>query len=146
MINKIMEETFGDRLTMNYIVPSVVMFDLHTDFVRKVKEFLALFKSKIHEYDELVTGNVIFQSRTQGVGVHTGRVRTRNEDTGMGTVGTDPGAARVRGASQGIDELCIPTRIAEHGRSIRAGIGSDGLECEREQERTGKRPEHCTYE
>jgi hypothetical protein len=42
--------------------------------------------------------------------------------------------------------LCIPTRIAEHGRSIRAGIGSDGLECEREQERTGKRPEHCTYE
>ncbi len=92
------------------------------------------------------SGSRRIRCHNDGVGVHTGRVRTRNEDTGMGTVGTDPGAARVRGASQGIDELCIPTRIAEHGRSIRAGIGSDGLECEREQERTGKRPEHCTYE
>lgn len=71
MINEIMEDTCGARLTMNYIVPGGLMMDLHPDFQRKVKEFLRLFKSKIHEYDELVTGNVIFQSRTQGVGVIT---------------------------------------------------------------------------
>jgi NADH-quinone oxidoreductase subunit D/NADH-quinone oxidoreductase subunit C/D len=63
-----MEETCGARLTMNYIVPGGVMFDLHPDFQKKVKLFLAEFKSKIHEYNELVTGNVIFQNRTKGVG------------------------------------------------------------------------------
>ncbi|CAN5499718.1 hypothetical protein BH11BAC2_BH11BAC2_01770 [soil metagenome] len=68
MINEIMEETCGARLTMNYIVPGGVVIDLHPDFQKKVKEFVALFKVKIHEYDELVTGNIIFQSRTKGVG------------------------------------------------------------------------------
>ncbi|MBK7888902.1 MAG: NADH-quinone oxidoreductase subunit D [Bacteroidetes bacterium] len=69
MINEIMEDTCGARLTMNYIVPGGLMMDLHPDFQRKVKEFLRLFRSKIHEYDELVTGNIIFQSRTKNVGV-----------------------------------------------------------------------------
>ncbi len=68
MINEIMEETCGARLTMNYIVPGGVMFDIHPDFQKKVKHFLKEFKSKIHEYNELVTGNVIFQNRTKGVG------------------------------------------------------------------------------
>jgi NADH-quinone oxidoreductase subunit D len=35
MITEIMEETCGARLTMNYIVPGGVMFDLHPDFQRK---------------------------------------------------------------------------------------------------------------
>lgn len=68
-INDIMEETCGARLTMNYIVPGGVMFDLHPNFQRRVKEFIQLFKSKIDEYDDLVTGNIIFQNRTKGVGV-----------------------------------------------------------------------------
>ncbi len=68
-INEIMEETCGARLTMNYMVPGGVMFDIHPDFQRKVKSFIQLFKSKIDEYDELVTGNIIFQNRTKGVGV-----------------------------------------------------------------------------
>ncbi len=69
MINEIMEETCGARLTMNYMVPGGVMTELHPDFQRKVKEFVQAFRSKIHEYDELVTGNIIFQNRTIGVGV-----------------------------------------------------------------------------
>ena len=67
-INGIMEETCGARLTMNYMVPGGVMADLHPDFVRKVKAFIQLFKDHIDEYDELVTGNVIFQNRMKGVG------------------------------------------------------------------------------
>ena len=39
------------------------MADLHPDFQKGVKEFIQLFKSKIDEYDELVTGNIIFQNR-----------------------------------------------------------------------------------
>ena len=67
-INDIMEETCGARLTMNYMVPGGVMYDLHPDFQRRVKDFIKLFKLKIDEYDELVTGNVIFQNRMMGVG------------------------------------------------------------------------------
>ncbi|RYF79872.1 MAG: NADH-quinone oxidoreductase subunit D, partial [Chitinophagaceae bacterium] len=67
-INDIMEETCGARLTMNYMVPGGVMQDVHPNFQQSVKKFLKLFKSKIHEYDELVTNNVIFQNRMKGVG------------------------------------------------------------------------------
>src|ERR1700690_2984726 len=53
---------------MNYMVPGGVMADLHPDFQRKVKDFILLYKHKIREYDELVTGNIIFQNRMKGVG------------------------------------------------------------------------------
>jgi NADH-quinone oxidoreductase subunit D len=67
-INDIMEETCGARLTMNYMVPGGVMHDIHPNFQKRVKDFLQLYKQKIHEYDELVTGNIIFQNRMKGVG------------------------------------------------------------------------------
>ncbi len=67
-ITEIMEETCGARLTMNYICPGGVMADLHPDFQKKVKSFITLYKSKINEYNELVTGNIIFQNRMKGVG------------------------------------------------------------------------------
>jgi NADH-quinone oxidoreductase subunit D/NADH-quinone oxidoreductase subunit C/D len=68
MINDIMEETCGARLTMNYMVPGGVMIDIHPNFQHRVKAFITHFKNKIGEYDELVTGNVIFQNRMKGVG------------------------------------------------------------------------------
>lgn len=67
-INDIMEETCGARLTMNYMVPGGVMHDIHPNFQKRVKDFIQQYKSKIHEYDEMVTGNVIFQNRMKGVG------------------------------------------------------------------------------
>ena len=72
VINDIMEETCGARLTMNYIVPGGVMYDIHPNFQQKVKDFITLFKSKIDEYDTLVTGNIIFQQRMKGVGYISG--------------------------------------------------------------------------
>jgi NADH-quinone oxidoreductase subunit D/NADH-quinone oxidoreductase subunit C/D len=68
MINEIMEETCGARLTMNYMVPGGVMFDLHPNFQHRVKKFIEFFKSKIDEYHELLTGNMIFVNRMKGVG------------------------------------------------------------------------------
>ncbi len=68
-INDIMEETCGARLTMNYNVPGGVVNDLHPNFQKRVKEFLELYKRKVHEYDELLTENVIFINRMKGVGV-----------------------------------------------------------------------------
>ena len=68
-INDIMEQTCGARLTMNYMVPGGVMYDLHTEFVARVKSFVAQFKSKVSELEDLVTDNIIFRNRTVGVGV-----------------------------------------------------------------------------
>ena len=68
MINDIMEETCGARLTMNYMVPGGIMADLHPNFHRRVKDILQQFKDKIDEYDELVTYNTIFINRTKNVG------------------------------------------------------------------------------
>ena len=68
-INDIMEETCGARLTMNYMVPGGVMHDLHPSFQQRVKDFMQLYKSKVHEYDEMLTGNIIFQNRMKNVGV-----------------------------------------------------------------------------
>ena len=44
------------------------MVDLHPNFQNRVKEFIRFFRTKIDEYDELVTGNIIFKSRMKGVG------------------------------------------------------------------------------
>lgn len=68
MITEIMEDSCGARLTMNYMVPGGVMYDIHPDFQKKVKVFVQQFKDKVTEYEDLVTNNVIFQSRTKGVG------------------------------------------------------------------------------
>ncbi len=69
LINDIFEETCGTRLTMNYMVPGGVMADLHPNFQRRVHEFIKQFKQKFDEYDELLTDNIIFKNRMQGVGV-----------------------------------------------------------------------------
>jgi NADH-quinone oxidoreductase subunit D len=67
----IFEETCGARLTLSYSVPGGVMFDIHPNFQRNVKAFISKFRKKIPEYDQLLTGNIIFQNRTKGVGVLT---------------------------------------------------------------------------
>jgi len=69
MINDIFEETCGARLTMNYNAPGGLMFDIHPNFVKRVKDFVVHFKTKIPEYDQLISDNIIFQKRTKGVGV-----------------------------------------------------------------------------
>lgn len=68
-INDIMEQTCGARLTMNYMVPGGVMYDLHPEFVPRVKSFIAQFTSKVSELEDLVTDNIIFRNRTVGIGV-----------------------------------------------------------------------------
>lgn len=67
-INDIIEETCGTRLTQNFMVPGGVMYDLHPNFIPGVKKVIQQIKDKWNEYDELLTGNVIFQQRLKDVG------------------------------------------------------------------------------
>ena len=69
VIGKILEETIGARLTMNYIIPGGVMYDLHPDFVRQTKELLPYMKKMIDEYDVLLSGNIILQERLRNIGI-----------------------------------------------------------------------------
>lgn len=64
----IFEETCGARLTVNYSIPGGLMFDIHPNFQRDVKAFIKKFRTKLPEYDRLLSGNVIFTERTKGVG------------------------------------------------------------------------------
>jgi NADH-quinone oxidoreductase subunit C/D len=67
----ILEETTGGRLILNYNTIGGVMYDLHPNFVNRVKEFIAYERESIKELHALFTGNVIFQNRAKGVGVFT---------------------------------------------------------------------------
>ena len=69
MIIDIFEETCGARLTMNYNVPGGLMFDIHPNFQKRTKEFAEHFKKKLPEYDQLLSNNVIFRQRTEGIGI-----------------------------------------------------------------------------
>lgn len=67
----IMERTCGARMTFNYDCIGGVMQDLHPDFVKDVKELLAVIPKNIKEYNKIFTGNVIAKNRLEGVGVLT---------------------------------------------------------------------------
>ncbi|MBF0239156.1 MAG: NADH-quinone oxidoreductase subunit D [SAR324 cluster bacterium] len=69
MLTDIFEETMGARLTLNYIQPAGLMFDIHPDFVKKTKDYLNYFKPKLEEYEALLSDNPIFQQRLRDVGI-----------------------------------------------------------------------------
>lgn len=64
----IFEETCGGRLITNYNVIGGVMYDIHPDFQRKVKEYIVYQREMLKEYDSLFTGNVIAKGRMIGIG------------------------------------------------------------------------------
>ena len=64
----IMEKTCGARMTFNYGCVGGVMQDLDADFVKDVKELLAVLPKNIKEYNDLFIGNVIAKNRLENVG------------------------------------------------------------------------------
>ncbi|OFX58007.1 MAG: NADH dehydrogenase [Bacteroidetes bacterium GWA2_30_7] len=64
----IFEESTGGRLIQSYNCPGGLMNDIHPNFQQKVKDFIKYFRKVLPEYDQLLTGNVIFQERAKKVG------------------------------------------------------------------------------
>jgi NADH-quinone oxidoreductase subunit D/NADH-quinone oxidoreductase subunit C/D len=64
----IFEETCGSRMIVSYNCPGGLMYDIHPNFQKRVKDFIKYFRKKLPEYDQLLTGNVIFRERTIGIG------------------------------------------------------------------------------
>jgi NADH-quinone oxidoreductase subunit D/NADH-quinone oxidoreductase subunit C/D len=67
----IFEETTGARLLQSYNTPGGLMNDIHPNFIKRVKDYIVYFRKKLPEYDELLTGNVILQERTNDIGFLT---------------------------------------------------------------------------
>jgi NADH-quinone oxidoreductase subunit D/NADH-quinone oxidoreductase subunit C/D len=64
----IFEETTGGRMIVSYSCPGGLMYDIHPNFQNRVKEFIKYFRKKLPEYNQLLTGNVIFRQRTMDIG------------------------------------------------------------------------------
>jgi NADH-quinone oxidoreductase subunit D len=68
MILDIFEETTGGRMIVSYNCPGGLMYDIHPNFQKRVKDFIKYFRGVLWEYDAILTGNVIFKERTIGIG------------------------------------------------------------------------------
>jgi NADH-quinone oxidoreductase subunit D len=64
----IFEESFGSRLLHSYYTPGGLLHDVHPNFQKRVKDFIKYFRKKIKDYDDILTGNIIMQERTKGIG------------------------------------------------------------------------------
>ena len=67
-IMNLIEAASGGRLTPSYFRIGGLMMDLPAGFERRVKQFLDDFPPAVEEFHKLITGNRIFQKRTQSVG------------------------------------------------------------------------------
>lgn len=85
----IFEKTTGGRLIFNYNTIGGVQADIHPDFVRQVKDFIAYMRPQLKEYHDVFTGNIIAQERMKGVGI-----LSREDAISFGTTG---GTGRASG-------------------------------------------------
>ncbi len=65
----IFEETSGLRMNNGYIRPGGLAQDLPDSAVRKIRDFLKYLPKKLKEYEDMLSGQIIWQQRTQGVAV-----------------------------------------------------------------------------
>ena len=65
----IFEETSGLRMNAAYIRPGGVAQDVPDSAIKKIRDFLVYLPKKLKEYESLLSGQIIWQERTQGVAV-----------------------------------------------------------------------------
>jgi NADH-quinone oxidoreductase subunit D len=70
-ILNLIEAASGGRLTPSYFRIGGLMMDLPAGFERRARQFMDDFPKAVGEFETLLSGNRIFQKRTQGVGIVT---------------------------------------------------------------------------
>jgi len=45
------------------------MQDIHPNFQQRTKDFIKYFRKKIKDYDKILSGNIIFENRSKGIGM-----------------------------------------------------------------------------
>jgi NADH-quinone oxidoreductase subunit D len=69
MVLDLFEAVSGQRLNYSFYRIGGMALDFPDSFVSDCRAFLEWFKPRLPEYDALVTDNVLFQKRTQGIGL-----------------------------------------------------------------------------
>lgn len=78
----ILEDITGSRLTYSYFRVGGVYRDVDWQFKQRTKDFIARMRERFAVYDKLVTGNIIFRKRVEGVGIITPDMARRYGATG----------------------------------------------------------------
>ncbi len=68
-ILNLIEAASGGRMTPSYFRIGGLMMDLPAGFERRVNQFLKIFPAALKDLESLVTGNTIWQNRTQDIGI-----------------------------------------------------------------------------
>lgn len=68
-ILNLIEAASGGRMTPSYFRIGGLMMDLPAGFDHRVKQFLDDFPAAMEMFDNLLSGNTLFQSRTRGIGI-----------------------------------------------------------------------------
>ncbi|WP_203925078.1 NADH-quinone oxidoreductase subunit D, partial [Rugosimonospora africana] len=65
----IFELASGLRMNMAYVRPGGLAQDLPAEAIKKIREFLVYLPGKLKEYEDLLSGQLIWHERTKNVGV-----------------------------------------------------------------------------
>jgi NADH-quinone oxidoreductase subunit D len=68
-ILNLIESASGGRMTPSYFRIGGLMMDLPAGFERRCRQFLDDFPDAVQTFENLLTGNTLWQSRTQGIGI-----------------------------------------------------------------------------
>ncbi|MCW8131480.1 MAG: NADH-quinone oxidoreductase subunit D [Planctomycetota bacterium] len=68
-VNDIFEDVCGARLTYNYLTIGGVSYDAPPGWIEKCDKFVSYLYPKMIEFNDLITGNTIFQERLCNVGI-----------------------------------------------------------------------------
>ncbi len=71
VVLNLLNELSGARMTFNYMRVGGVKWDAPPGWIEKVKDFIPYMREALKGYDELGTGNEIFQARMKNVGTYT---------------------------------------------------------------------------
>lgn len=69
IILSLFENLTGQRMMYNFHTFGGVKQDISTPFISQIEKFLGIFSEKLQEYENILTDNPIFCSRTKGIGI-----------------------------------------------------------------------------
>lgn len=81
-ILSLFEELTGQRMMYNYYTFGGIRHDVANDWLEKVAEFIKKMPRKIQDYEEIITNNPIFATRTKNIGVISHNAASQYSITG----------------------------------------------------------------
>ncbi|MDD3435659.1 MAG: NADH-quinone oxidoreductase subunit D [Candidatus Gastranaerophilales bacterium] len=113
------EELTGQRLMYNYYTFGGVRHDVWADWLKKVADFVEIMPRKIQDYEDIITNNPIFATRTKDIGILSKHKALQYSITGPNLRASGIDLDSRKDANNLIyDELDFETKIAHSGDSF----------------------------